>query len=387
MKNKTLFQASCLLAAAVILTTGCKKQQGAGQQQAQAPELAVITVGEEDATLETAFPATLHGKNDVEIRPQVSGFLTSVDVREGQKVSKGQTLFTIDKVQLQAAVDQAQAAVVQAKAGVTAAEANVSMAQTQANNNKPLYEKGIIAQSAYQTSLDNLNAAQAQLGQAKAGLVQANAALTAARKNLSYANVTAPTAGIVGTIDLKEGSLVSPSSLLTVLSNNSDIEAYFSLTEKEVLQITDGGQKSLQQALQSMPQVYLQLANGTRYPEPGKIVSISGVLDTKTGSAKAIALFPNPDGMLHSGNTGQVMIPSLTPNAMLVPQKATFEVQDMKFVFVVGDSSKVHSTPIQVSPLNDGQNYIVTEGLKPGDKIVVEGVGISVQDGMTIKEK
>ncbi|MDE6010779.1 MAG: efflux RND transporter periplasmic adaptor subunit, partial [Muribaculaceae bacterium] len=137
----------------------------------------------------------------------------------------------------------------------------------------------------------------------------------------------------------------------------------------------------------AMPPVQLQLANGEIYPEPGKIVSISGVLDSSTGSAQVKAQFPNPEGMLRSGNTGNVLIPSSSAGAIQIPQSATYEIQDMKFVYVVGDSAKVHSTPITVSELNDGKNYIVTSGLQKGQQIVVEGIGISVADGMTIKPK
>lgn len=373
MKNKSLIW-TMLAGGSLLMLGACGGSQGqqaaAGQQ---APELAVITIGEEDASLETAYPATLHGKNDVEIRPQVSGFLTKVCVQEGQKVSKGQMLFTIDQVQLQAAVDAANAA-------VAVAQANVNTAQTNATNNKILLDQNIISQSSYQTSVDALNAAKAQLNQAQANLVSS-------RRNLSFSTVTAPSAGVVGSIDFKEGALVSPSTLLTVLSENSNMEAYFSLNEKEILDMTDGGRRSIRAAMDSLPEVTLRLATGELYPYKGKIISISGVLDSNTGSATAKASFPNPEGMLHSGNTGQVLIPAFTQNAILLPQKATYELQDMKFCYVVGDSSIVHSAPIEVSPKNDGQNYIVTSGLKPGDVVVVEGIGINVKDGMTIIPK
>jgi len=374
-----------LTAGALVLFTACSGNQQ--EQVQQVPELAVMTIGEQDASLETGYPASLHGENDVEIRPQITGFLTSVNVEEGQRVNKGQVLFTIDQVQLKAQVDAALAAVEQANASVAVCQANVNTAQTTANNNCLLYEKNIISQSAYQISLDQLNAAKAQLNQARASANQAKSSLVSARKNLSYSVVTAPSAGIVGTIDFKEGSLVSPQSLLTVLSNNGKVEARFSFNEKEVLDLTRNGQISLNEAIAQLPDVTLRLANGETYPLKGKIISVSGVNDTKTGSASVKAIFANPDGLLRSGSTGQILIPSHNPGAMLVPQKATYEVQDMKFVYVLGDSSKVHSTPIQISELNDGQNYIVTGGLKPGDKVVVEGVGISVKDGMQIKPK
>lgn len=369
MKIFKLNVAALALAAAVISLPSCKG--GSGQQQGQqAPVLGVMTVEQTDKTLETVFPAVIIGQNDVEIRPQVSGFLTKVHVDDGQHVSKGQVLFTIDQVQLQAAVDQAQAA-------VAVAQANVNTATTNANNNKILLDKNIISASAYQTSVDALNAAKAQLN-------QANASLTSARKNLSYTTVTAPVSGVVGEINLKEGTLVSPSTLLTVLSSNADVEAKFSFTEKEVLDMTQNGKRSLKEAVAMLPEVTMQLANGETYPFKGKIESVSGVLNQNTGSTMVTAVFPNPEGALHSGNTCNILIPTAYNGILTVPQNATYEIQDMRFVYVVGDSAKVHTRPIQVAPMNDGQNFIVTSGLTPGETIVTEGVGVSVQDGMTI---
>ncbi len=372
--NKTIKTLSvCTLSAYCLFGLSSCKGDGNATQQVQAPQLATLTVSESDADLNTNYPATLHGKNDVEIRPQISGFLTKVHVKEGQHVAAGQLLFTIDQVQLQAAVDAARAA-------VAVAQASVNTAQTNANNNKILLDKNIISASAYQTSVDQLNAAKAQLGQAQANL-------KSSEKNLSYTLVKAPAAGVVGTIDNKEGSLVSPSTLLTILSDNGQMEAYFSMTEKEILALTDQGRKSMNQVIDSLPEVELKLANGEIYNQPGRIISISGVLDPATGSATVKAAFPNPDGMLRSGNTGQVLLPSINKDVITIPQKATFEIQDMKFVYIVGDSSKVHQSPVEIDSKNDGANYIVTKGLKPGDVIVIEGVGSSVKDGMVISPK
>lgn len=367
---KTVKLISCAVTGALVMLGGCKK---APQQEQPAPELAVMTVGESEAVLDTEFPTTLQGENDVEIRPQVSGFLTKVYVEEGQKVAKGQLLFQIDQVQLQAAVDAA-------RAQVAVAQANVNTAQTNANNNKILFDKNIIGAPAYQTSVDALNSAKAQLNATMANL-------TSAQKNLAYARVTAPVAGIVGKVDYKEGTLVSPSTLLTILSDNGDMVATFSINEKELLSLTDNGRRTIQAAIDSLPAVRLRLANGEIYGEPGRIISVSGVLDPTTGSAQARAIFPNPSGMLRSGNTGNVLLPNTYSSTMLVPQNATFEVQDMKFVFVVNDSSIVHQRPIEISSQNDGKNYIVKGGLKPGERIVTEGVGISVKEGMKITPK
>ena len=370
MKLKFFYTGTAILSIGLVMA-GCKKE--AATQQEQVPELAVLQVAASDATMETSYPCTREGENDVEIRPQATGFLTRVCVQEGQRVSKGQTLFEIDRVQLQAAVEQARAA-------VAVAQANVNTAKTNANNNKLLLDKGIIGAPAYQTSADALNAALAQLNQAKASL-------TAAQKNLSYAVVSAPASGVIGAVDIKEGSLVSPQTLLTILSNNSDMQAVFSFTENEILNMTQNGAVSIQKAIQSIPAVKLQLANGEIYGQPGKIVSVSGVLNSSTRSVTAKAIFPNPDGLLHSGNTGKILIPTSYEQVILIPQNATFTTQDMRFAFVLNDSNKVAARPIQVSNQDDGQSFIVTDGLKPGETIVTEGVGISVKEGMTIKPK
>lgn len=373
MKTTQVYALGISLAAGLTLLAACKgkNQQDAAQQAP--PELAVMTISEDLATLESGYPTTLKGENDVEIRPQVQGFLTKVCVQEGQHVSAGQVLFQIDRVQLQAAVDAA-------RAQINVVQANVNTAKTNMNNNKILMDKKIISASAYQTSVDAYNAAIAQLSACQAQL-------KSAQKNLSFANVTAPVSGVVGTIDYKEGTLVSPQTLLTIISNNGEMEANFSLNEKDILTLTDNGQRTLQAALQNMPEVTLLLANGERYQYKGKIRSVSGVIDPATGAASVKAYFPNPNGMLQSGNTGQVLIPNMHNNAILIPQSATYEMQDMKFVYTVNDSSIVHSRPITVDKQDDGKNYIVTSGLRPGEKIVVEGVGINVQDGMTIKPK
>lgn len=385
MRSNAVYAYSLAIAAIAIISTGCKKE--VQQQQPQVPELAVMTVQPTDASIDTSYPTTLEGENDIQIRPQATGFLTRVCVQEGQRVSKGQALFEIDKVQLQAAVDQAQAGVGQAQAAVAVAQANVNTAATNANNNKILYDKNIIGAPAYQVSADALNASKAQLAQAQASLRQAEAAVVSAKKNLSYAIVTAPASGVIGAIDIKEGSLVSPQTLLTVLSNNSDMQASFSFTENELLELTQNGARSIAQTLAALPPVKLQLPNGEIYGQQGHIVSISGVLDASTRSVTAKAIFPNPDGLLHSGNTGKILIPNTYSNVMMIPQNATYTSQDMRFAFVVNDSNVVHSVPVTISKQDDGKSFIVTEGLKPGERIVIEGVGIAVQEGMTIKPK
>ena len=325
------------------------------------------------ADLTTNYSTTIKGKTDVEVRPLVSGFVTKVHVDEGQHVRKGQVLFSLDQVQYQAAVDQATAAVNSAK---TALES----ARLTAANKQRLFDKNIISE--YENQL-----AKNSLAQAEAALAQANAALINARKNLSYTVVTAPSDGFVGSIVNREGSLASPSMMtpLTTVSDNSDIYAYFSLNEKDILQMTDGGKISLNEAIAQMPPVQLMLADGTIYPENGTVATVSGVINNTTGSANVRARFKNLNGMLRSGSTGQILIPHHMDSVLIIPQKAAFEVQDRKFVYTVNDSSKTVSTPITVSPQDDGKNYIVTSGLTKGQRVVVEGVGTKVRPDMAIK--
>lgn len=362
-----------LMAVALVTSVSCsKKDDQAAQQQMPAPTIGTQTVAYSDIDLSQSYPATIKGKTDIEIRPQVSGFITKVLVEEGQRVQKGQTLFVLDQVQFQATVDQAAAA-------VSAAQTAVKSAQMTADQKQALFDKNIISE--YENQL-----AKNDLANAKSNLATANAALTSARKNLAYTVVTAPSSGVIGSIPFREGSLASPSMAqpLTTVSDNSQVYAYFSLTEKDILDMTENGAKSLEQQIAQMPAVRLQLADGSIFPVEGKVATVSGVIGTGTGAATVRALFDNPNGMLRSGSTGQIVIPMHQENAIVIPQKATFELQDRKFVYVVNDSNKVISTPISISKVNDGQIYVVTSGLEPGNVIALEGVGNKLRPNMEI---
>ena len=290
-------------------------------------------------------------------------------------VRKGQVLFTIDQVQFQAAVDQAAA-------NVNSAKSAVSTAEITEKNKRMLLDKNIISETEWQMAAN-------QLAQAKAALAQANAALVTARKNLAYTTVVAPSDGVVGVIPNREGSLASPSSVqpLTTISDNSKVYAYFSLTEKDLLGLTDGGKENINAQINSFPAVKLQLADGSMYPLEGKVATVSGVIDNSTGAASARALFDNPSGMLRSGNTGQIIIPHNNEGVLVIPQKATYEVQDLRYVYTLNDSNMAVSRHITVDPYNDGKNFVVTSGLNPGDRVVVEGVGTVVRPGIVISPK
>lgn len=372
MKVKALSTAgiSVMLASAILLPSCSNGNQQ--QQQAPAPEIATITLSPQGADLQTTFPATIKGKTDIDIRPQVTGFITKVHVDEGQRVRKGQVLFTLDQVQFNAAVEQARAA-------VNSAQTAVNTQQMTVDNKKALLDKNIISQYEYQMALNSLDQAKAQLANAKAALVTA-------QKNLAYTVVTSPSDGVVGSIPNREGSLASPSSAqpLTTVSENSQVYAYFSLTEKDLLALVGEGDRSIEAAIKAMPEVKLRLNDGTMYPLTGKVATVSGVIDNNTGSSSVRALFNNPNGVLRSGGTGQIIMPNEKENVIVIPQKSTFELQDRRFVYVVNDSNKVVSTPITIDPVNDGKTFVVTSGLNSGDRIAIEGVGTKLKDGMVI---
>ena len=389
MKLKRVSQAMLTLGA-IALLTGCKGKTDpmAGMQGQNAAAVATYTVTSGDLSLDNEYPATIKGKMDIAVRPMISGTITRVCVDEGQRVTKGQLLFLIDDVQYQAAVASAESQ-------VTTIQSSVATARLTATNQKKLLDKGIISNYQYQTADLNLKSAQSQLnaarqavGQSRAALAQAQQQVVNARKNLSYSRVVAPCDGVVGEIPNREGSLASPSGTpLTTISDNSQVYAYFSFNEKQVLALTKNGSVSLQAAISQLPQVKLKLSNGEIYGQVGRVSTVSGVLDQSTGSAQVRALFPNVNGMLRSGSTGSVLIPATTGRCLIIPQKATYEVQDQKYVYVVGPGRKATSRAITVMDQNDGQNYAVTSGLSVGDVIVVEGVGTQVKEGTTILTK
>lgn len=356
-----------LLVGCLILLSSC----GQGDKNTgKTPEFAVIEVKTTTANLTNSYPATIKGKQDVEIRPMVSGFIIKLHVDEGAVVHKGQVLFSIDPIQYQAAVNSAIAAVETAKAAVNTQELTVS-------NKRELNRKDIISDY-------DLKMGENQLAQARAQLAQAQAQLVNAKNNLSYTRVTSPSDGVVGSIPYRVGSLVSPSveNPLTTVADISKMYAYFSMTERQLLsQIREGG--STQQILEKMPNVQLQLIDGTIYADSGRVETISGVIEQTTGSVTMRALFPNKHNILRSGSTGNVIFPNPLQNVIMIAQSATTEIQDKKFVFVLQPDHTLKSTEIKVFNLNDGKYYYVTEGLKAGDKIVVEGVQ-SLRDGQSI---
>ena len=349
-----------MLAAIAATLVACSG--GGGRPTFGDNEFPVVTVGTTSADMQSTYPAAIKGVQDVEIRPKAQGFLIQINVKEGQTVSAGQTLFVIDNATYQAQVRQAQAA-------VNTAQQQVNTAQLTYDNAKQLHANKIIGDYELQTSLNTFESAKAQLAQAQA-------ALASAKEALSFCYVKSPASGVVGTLPYKKGALVSGSNSLTTVANISSMDVYFSVTEKEAMVISQKG-------LSSFPAVKLQLADGSIYAHEGKVSRMSGVVDAATGSVQLIATFPNPEKQLKSGQTGNIVIPRQNSNAIVIPQLCVSEVQNKKFVYTLGKDNKVKYTEIKVDPQDDGNNYIVTEGLKAGDKYVTNGI-TKLNDGMEI---
>ena len=357
-----------LFAVGVSLLTACGNNQS-GMKLGD-NEFAVLAVNSTTSDQTTSYPATIRGTQDIVVRPLVSGFIDKLCVDEGATVRKGQALFQIDPTQYAAAVGQAKAAVEMAKA-------NVATLTLTEKNKKALFDQKIISDFEYQTAVNNLLTA-------KANLAQAEAAYTAAKQNLDFCTVKSPSDGVIGTFPYRIGALVSPSisEPLTTVSEIGDMYVYFSMTEKQLLDLTRAG-GTLKEQLEKMPAVKLQLADGTMYDAEGKIDAVSGVIDQTTGSVSMRAIFPNKQNILRSGGMANVVFPYTMSEIILIPQTATQEIQDKKFVYVLQPDSTLKHTEIQISNLIDGKNYIVTGGLKEGDQIVVEGVQ-TLQDGQKI---
>ena len=335
-------------------------------------EYAVMTIATTDREIPINYSATIRGRQDIAIYPQVSGTIFELCVNAGQTVSNGQPLFIIDQVPYKAALQTAEANVAAAKAGV-------ATAQLTYDSKKELYAKNVVSQYDLLTAENTLLTAKAQLAQAEAQRVNA-------ANNLSYTVVKAPANGVVGTLPYRVGALVSASisKPLTTVSDNSDVYVYFSMTENQLLNLTRQ-YGSIANTLKNMPDVRLVLNDGSVYDRTGRIESISGVIDTSTGSVQLRAVFPNADGLLHSGGAGSVIVPNIHKDCVVVPQVATFELQNKVYVYKVEDG-KATSSMIDVEKINNGREYIVKSGLTPGDVIVAEGVGL-LREGTPIVVK
>lgn len=372
VKQFTFVKYTFALAFAAIVLISCKS---APQQGAAAPPPPVLPVSSVSGGAETTFveyPASIQGAVDIDVRPQVSGYLQSVLVNEGAYVTAGQTLFKINENPYREALNNA-------KASLHAAEAAILNAQLEVDKLTPLVQNKVVSDIQLKTAKTAYKIAQANAEQAKANVASAQI-------NLGYTNVKATVSGYIGRIPKKQGSLVSPAdqTALTQLSDIHEVHVYFSLAENDFNSFnTNYPGKTPADRIKHLPAVELVLADNSTYPVKGKIDMIDGQFDKNTGAITLRATFPNANGVLRSGNTGKIRLGLLHNDAILVPQSATVEMQDKVFVFTLGDSSKVKKQAITIVG-KAGENYLIKDGVKVGDQIVLSGID-KLQEGMVIQ--
>lgn len=368
-KRKTQFVSVITVALCLLTSCGGKKDD----KKDMVKPYPVLTLSNQDTELNTDYPATLQGEQTVEIRPKVDGYIDAILIDEGATVHKGQVLFRISNPQYGENVRNANALIASAKADVAAADLQVQ-------KTRPLVEKDII--SKYE-----LESAQLTLKMKKAALAQAMTTLANAKTNLGYTTVTSPVNGVVGLIPYKVGSLITATTPnpLTTVSKTGKIYAYFSFNEKQILDLMNKlPGKSLQENLKKMPPVSLLLSDGTEYAKKGRIEIASGLVDSRTGSVSLRATFENPTGLIRSGGSGTVRISEKVSNALLVPQKSTYELQGKHFVYVVDAKQMVLSKAIETKEIAGRRVYVVTSGLKAGDRIVLKSAA-TLKDSAVIK--
>lgn len=350
------------------MMTGCRNESG------RMPETAYGSMRLTESTLEITgkYPATFRGRQDVEIVPQISGRIEKVCVTEGERVRKGQTLFVIDQVPYRAALQTARANLESARAGVASARLDYEGKQE-------LFAQKVISDFELQKSHNALLVAQA-------AMQQAEAQVTTAANDLSYTTVTSPCDGVTGTLPYRAGQLVGPDmqTPLTSVSDNSEMYVYFSIPENRMIELIRR-HGSHDAVLKAMPAVKLFLNDGTEYDAAGRIESMSGVLDKATGSVSLRAVFPNREGLLHSGGAGNIGLAERLDSVILIPQGATYELQDKVYAYKAVDG-KAHAVRLSVRAVPEKNQYVVQSGLAAGDVIVTEGVG-TLQDGAEIKLK
>lgn len=336
-------------------------------------EFPVWQVSATSVEIMESYSASIQGRQDIEIYPQISGTIRRVCVKEGQRVHKDELLFVIDQVPYKAALRKAMA-------NVHAAQAQMATARMEYDSKKKLFQENVVSDY-------DLSAAKNALAVAEAVLEQVIAEETEARNNLSYTEVKSPSDGVVGTLPYRIGALVSPSmsAPLTSVSDNSQMYVYFSMTENQLRShIRQYG--SLDETIKNMPLIELRLNDGSIYKEKGRIESISGIIDRQTGTVSVRSVFPNDNRLLLSGGIGNIIIPHKEDKAIVIPQNATYEMQDKIIAYKVSKEGKVSAAELFVEKLSNGNEYIVRSGLTDGDVIVTEGVG-QLQDDMEINMK
>lgn len=356
-----------MFAALLMGLTLCACRQTPPTQETAAYR--TLTVKPEDRTLKSEYTARLQGQQVVEVRPQVSGLITRICIGEGQKVCRGQVLFVIDQVPYKAALAEAET-------NVKSAEAQLATAKLDMQSKEKLFESRVVSDYDLSTARNTLAAAEAALAQAHAQEVNA-------RNNLSYTEVKSPVDGVAGMIAYRVGALVgsSISDPLVTVSDDSLMHAYFSLTESRVSELMEQ-YGSLDGFIRQMPEVELRTAGGKLYAEKGHISAVSGIVTASTGTVTLRADFHNPKKLLRDGGNATVILPTNRERCIVIPQGATYELQDKVFVYkVVG--GKAQSAPVTLFRLNNGTEYVVESGLQEGDVIIAEGAGL-VKEGATV---
>lgn len=364
---RTTLIKSLLLA---VLISSCNNK--AEIPVAAAPSLPVLTLKSESTATSVAYPAAIQGTVDVEVRSQVNGNLDQVLVDEGAYVRKGQALFKINDRPYREQLNNALA-------NLHAAEAALINSDIEVDKLNPLVKNKVV--SDYQ-----LKTAKAMQKVAMANIEQNKAMVASARINLGYTTITAPVSGYIGRLYKKQGSLISSADVeaLTTLSDVHEVYGYFSLSESDFINFkkTYAG-NTLSEKLKNLAAVELVLADNSIYEKKGVVDMIDGQFDKNTAAITVRATFPNANGILRSGNTGKVRLQIQHDDAILIPQSATIEMQDKVFVFTVNAKNEVTKTPVTISG-KSGANYLISEGLKAGDKIVLSGID-KLQEGQLIQ--
>ena len=366
MKKQTFIAALPAILLTAALFVSCSEEK---QQRQDAAQYQTMVVGRKDMTLEHQYSARMTGRQIVEVRPQVSGCITRILTGEGEAVRKGQTLFIIDQVPYRAALEMASAA-------RKSAEARLATAKMNYENEMKLQEGQVVSDMSVETMRNALLEAEAALAQAKAQEVNA-------RNNLSYTEVKSPVNGVASMIPWHVGSLVnsSISEPLVTVADDSEMYVYFSISENQVLNlISQYG--SIAEFISKAPPVSLRMNNGQEYDQQGRISAVSGTVDTQTGAVTLRATFPNAGGLLHNGGSATIVVPTHRADCIVIPQEATYELQNRMFVYRVVDG-KTKATAITLFPQNNGREYIVEDGISVGDTIIAEGAGL-LKDGIEV---
>ena len=380
MSKFGIYKWACLLIVAVVVAS-C----GVDIPKETPSSFETMIVKKADIEVPIKFSAKMKGQADVTIMPQVSGQLMKIYVTEGQQVRKGQTLFSIDSRNAQHELESAKANLQAANANLQAAISQANSAKLEYESNKNLYDKKIVSNYMLESSLNTYKQAQATVSQAKASVTQAQAAVNRAKVNLGFCTITSPVSGVIGEILVYVGDQVTPMTQLTIVSGNQKMEAEFSISESILEEGMSSGftQSDKANNLANLPDVKFVMKNGTEYPIKGRISSVTGMVNATTGSLACKATFPNPDGILYSGIQGTVVVPYSLHDVMLIPQSAVVRLQDKSLVYKVNADSTATAVTVMTADVGNGKDFVVTEGLNVGDRIVTVGAN-NLQEGQRV---